>query len=148
MDMCFMGDVGKMFDRLVFFVCEEFCKQVFECVIFWYMINEIGDYEEFLKQVDKVNNGGFLVWGFMRVREILFIGFEFLVFDLCNEIFCWGVGEEVDVIMILYCNDVNKLNSWVFKEWIYGFKKGVQIFCYYCLLVIMCGSRMLFLVIY
>ncbi|KAK4641452.1 hypothetical protein QC761_501780 [Podospora bellae-mahoneyi] len=148
MDMRFMGDAGKMLDRLALFAREEPRKQALERATFWHMINEIGDYEEFSKQVDKANNGGSLAWGPMRVREILPIGPEPPVSDPRNETFHWGVGEEADVITTSYCNDANKPNSWVFKEWIYGFKKGVQTPRYYCPPAIMRGSRTLLLAIH
>lgn len=148
MDMRFLGDAGKMLDNLSTFARDEPRKQALERANFWHMITEIGDYGEFSKAVDKVNKGGSKAWGPMRVSEILPIGPVPPVSDPRNETFQWGVGEEADVIVTSYCNDANKPTSWVFKEWVYGFKTGVETPRFYCPPAIMRSSRPLLLAIH
>ncbi|KAK3987317.1 hypothetical protein QBC44DRAFT_121177 [Cladorrhinum sp. PSN332] len=148
LDMRFLGDSGKILDRLSTFARNEPRKQALERANFWHMIEEIGDYEEYSRAVDKGAHGGSHAWGPLRVREILPIGPEPPLPDPRNETFKWGVGEDADALVTSFCLDPMKPTPWVFKGWIFGFKTGEDTPRYYCPPAIQRASRNLLLVIH
>lgn len=148
LDMRFLGDAGKMLDRLSATARSEPRKQSLERASFLHMISETGDYGEFFRAVNESNKGGSHAWGPIRVREILPIGPEPPVADPCDEPFEWGVGEDADALLTAFCQNANTPNDWLFKDWIYGLRTGVRTPRFYCPPAIQRGSRALLLAIH
>lgn len=148
MDTRFLGDAGKFLDSMAMVARNEPRKQALERANFWHMISETGDYGEFSRAVDKASKGGSEAWGPMRIREILPIGPEPPVADPRNDTFEWGVGEDADALVMSCCYDATKPNDWAFRDWIYGFRKGVRTRRFFCPPAIQRGSRALLLVVH
>ncbi len=146
LDMRFTGDVGKFFDSLDAFARNEPRKQALERSLFPHMQHGIGDYKKFSSAVDKANRGSAYIWGPLRVREIMPIGPQPPTDTPEEDDFQWGVGEEADVVVTSFCNDVKIADTWVFKDWLHGFDTGLDTPRYFCPPAIMRSSRNLLLV--
>ncbi|KAK0611424.1 hypothetical protein B0T14DRAFT_441225 [Immersiella caudata] len=148
LDMRFTGHAGKFLDRLADFARREPRKQALERSTFMHMQQQIGDYKQFFQTVDRVNNGHSYAWGPVRVPEIQPIGPEPPVRSPKEDDFQWGVGEEADLIVTSYCNNVSAAEKWVFRNWIKGFEAGIKTPRFFCPPAIMRSSRSLLLAIH
>ncbi|KAK0713331.1 hypothetical protein B0T26DRAFT_717127 [Lasiosphaeria miniovina] len=148
LDMRFTGDAGRYLDRLTSFARNEPRKQAFERSTFMHMQQMIGDYDEFFNEVDKVHNGSAVIWGPLRIPEIQPIGPDPPTRFAKDEHFKWGVGEEADVIVTSFCNNVLNAHQWVFQGWLGGFSAGLKTPRFFCPPAIMRTSRALLFVIH
>jgi hypothetical protein len=148
LDIRFTGHAGKFLDRLADFARREPRKQALERSTFMHMQQQIGDYKQFFQTVDRVNNGKSYAWGPVRVPEIQPIGPEPPVRSPKDDDFQWGVGEEADLIVTSYCNNVSAAEKWVFRNWIKGFEAGIKTPRFFCPPAIMRSSRSLLLAIH
>ena len=148
LDMRFTGDTGKFLDRMADFARQEPRKQALERSTYQHMQQQIGDYKQFSKAVDRANDGGAWAWGPVRMPEIPPIGPEPPVESARQDSFEWGVGEDADVIVTSFCNNASAARSWVFRDWIHGFDTGLKTPRFFCPPAITRTSRALLFVIH
>lgn len=148
LDMRFTGDAGKFLDRMSDFARREPRKQALERATFQHMQQQIGDYNQFKRAVDRANEGGAYIWGPLRVPEISPIGPEPPTRSAHDDDFQWGVGEDADVIVTSFCNNASAADTWVFRDWLHGFRAGLDTPRFFCPPAITRTSRALLLVIH
>lgn len=148
LDVRFTGHAGKFLDRLADFARREPRKQALERSSFMHMLQQIGDYAQFTRAVDLANDGDSFAWGPVRVPEIRPIGPVPPVRSAREDDFQWGVGEEADLIVTAYCQNVLRADKWVFRGWIRGFRAGTKTPRFFCPPAIMRSSRALLLAIH
>jgi len=148
LDMRFTGDAGKFLDRMSDFARREPRKQALERATFQHMQQQIGDYNQFKQAVDRSNEGDAYIWGPLRIPEVSPIGPEPPTRTAREEDFHWGVGEEADLIVTSFCNNVTAADTWIFRDWLHGFKWGRDTPRFFCPPAITRTSRALLFVIH
>lgn len=119
MDQRFMGDALEYFDSMADFSRSEPRKQSLERATFPYSEEIYSSYEDLLDRVDTANKGQSRAWGAVRIPDVEPIGPPPPTERAEDENFSWGVGEEADVIVTSFCEDVRS-TEWVFRDWYEG----------------------------
>lgn len=148
MDVRFLGDSGKYLDTVSAFARKEPRKQALERSTFPHVPLVDGDYATFSAAVDSANMGGSHAWGPMRIPDIKPIGPVPPAAHPEEDPFLWGVGEDADVLATSFCANATSSPTWVYRDWISGFRKGIDTPRFFCPPAIMRASRPLLLAIH
>ena len=144
MDQRFLGEAGRYLDAVSAFARKEPRKQAFERATFSFSELESGSYAAFSRDVDAANAGRSRAWGPVAIPDVAPIGPEPPSAGPGDDDFRWGVGEDADVLLSGFCEDVRTAN-WVFRDYIQGFRRGTRTPRWWCPPAIMRGSRALLL---
>ena len=145
LDMRFLGDAGHFLDAVTAFARKEPRKQALERSTFQQIQDEIGGYSSLQQAVNVAAAGGSYAWGPLRIPDVKPIGPRPPTDDPLADHFKWGVGEEADVIVTSFCQDVLSSEDWVFKDWIGGFSGKAATPRFFCPPAIGRSSRALLL---
>lgn len=148
MDLRFLGDAGKYLDAVSAFARAEPRKQALERSTFPHVPTVDGDYATFASLVDSANQGASHVWGPMRIPDVKPIGPIPPLAHAEEDTFRWGVGEDADVVATSFCANATASPSWVYRDWIGGFRDGVDTPRFFCPPAIMRASRALLLAVH
>ena len=127
MDSRFTGHVGHLLDALSLFAKEQPRKQARERLSYAYMPRIHGTYAEFSAAVNRsLKGGGF--WGPQRIKDVVLpMGPAPPTAQAEDEDFSWGVGEDADLIVLKQCATVSRMQDWVYRDWVGGFRDGADV---------------------
>ncbi|KAF4122866.1 Protein of unknown function (DUF3405) [Geosmithia morbida] len=122
MDQRFMGDALEYLDAVHTFSLLEPRKQALERATYPYIERNYKSYDDFINQVSLANNGGSRAWPALRIPDVEPIGPEPPTPhpEDTRGYSSYGLGEEADVVLTSFCEDVRDVPEWVFNDWYRG----------------------------
>lgn len=144
MDQRFMGDTLEYLEAMEAFARAEPRKQALERATFPYSEDLYSSYADLMHRVDAANHGGSRAWGALCVPDVEPMGPRPPTAHAEKEHFRWGVGDEADVILTSFCEDVRASSDWVFHDWWRGgLELGIDTPRFFCPPAIARASRTL-----